>query len=85
VAWSAQITVTQDLVGLADAQGTAGWDTSHKSQFDFLIRATGFDEECKPYAVVDVDTSDLLSGSRPSSWWVNSTLGALFCPPKNEF
>jgi len=68
VARNAQIAVTQDLVGLADAEGQAGF--GEKCRFGFYIQKTGFDKDCKPYAVIDVSTTGLVSGWSPSSWWV---------------
>jgi len=63
--------IAQDLVGLAHAKGKQYLsDTWRPNFFSFRIGKTGFDENCNPYAVVDVygDCRQALQFDGPGEW-----------------
>jgi len=66
IAHEQDVAVVQDLVGLADAQGTAGMN---QGKYDFYVLQTGFDSHCNPYAIIEADTSKLLPIWFPKGPW----------------
>lgn len=64
------VTIVQDLVGLAHAEGRQE-EGLNRHNVRFGIGSTGFDDQCNPYAIVDVQCSRFKGHFTPGTWWVN--------------